>query len=259
MGREKGFSLIELLVVMAVIALLMSILMPVLLRVRNHAKMIVCQSNLRQCGINLETVIEELGGRLACQRNTRCQLYSVTPFYADPDQDFFCPMATKKNPVPVPGVGFWGRTLYAWFCQPHRDCPAGSYGINGWCLEKGYGPRTLRKRESAGGRWGTVGHKGANNIPVFLDSVAPWTFPLEADGPAMYEDLFTRYMAEYSIDRHDGRINGLFMDWSVRKIGLKELWTLKWHPKFDTANAWTTAGGVRPEHWPEWMKKFDDY
>jgi hypothetical protein len=49
------------------------------------------------------------------------------------------------------------------------------------------------------------------------------------------------------------------MDWSVRKVALKELWTLKWHRQFDTTGPWTKAGGVRSEDWPEWMGSFDDY
>ena len=61
------------------------------------------------------------------------------------------------------------------------------------------------------------------------------------------------------INRHDGGINSLFMDWSVRKVGLKEPWTLKWQREFNTANKWTLAGGVQPEGWPEWMRKFKDY
>ncbi|MCJ7675516.1 MAG: hypothetical protein MUO33_10245, partial [Sedimentisphaerales bacterium] len=61
------------------------------------------------------------------------------------------------------------------------------------------------------------------------------------------------------INRHDGFINGLFLDWSVRKVGLKELWTLKWHREFDTAGPWTKAGGVKPEDWPQWMRRFKDY
>jgi prepilin-type processing-associated H-X9-DG protein len=58
-------------------------------------------------------------------------------------------------------------------------------------------------------------------------------------------------MGSFNINRHDGYINGLFMDWSVRKIGLKELWTLKWHHKCDT-RGWSGE-------WPEWMRNFKDY
>jgi len=61
------------------------------------------------------------------------------------------------------------------------------------------------------------------------------------------------------MNRHEGHINGLFLDWSVRKIGLKELWTLKWHKDWDTAGPWTKRGGVKPEDWPEWMRQFKDY
>jgi len=61
------------------------------------------------------------------------------------------------------------------------------------------------------------------------------------------------------INRHDGGINVLFMDWSARKVGLKELWTLKWHRQFNTAGAWTIRGGVEAQDWPQWMRRFKDY
>jgi hypothetical protein len=51
----------------------------------------------------------------------------------------------------------------------------------------------------------------------------------------------------------------LFMDWGVRKVCLKELWTLKWNRVFDTAGPWTKTGGVQPNDWPEWMRKVRDY
>jgi prepilin-type processing-associated H-X9-DG protein len=61
------------------------------------------------------------------------------------------------------------------------------------------------------------------------------------------------------MDRHSGHINCLFLDWSVRKVGLKELWTLKWHESFNTAGPWTKAGGVTLKKWPPWMRGFKDY
>jgi prepilin-type processing-associated H-X9-DG protein len=66
-------------------------------------------------------------------------------------------------------------------------------------------------------------------------------------------------MGYFCQNRHDGYVNSLFLDWSVRKIGLKQLWTLKWHRDFDTCGQWTTAGGVQPEDWPKWMRGFRDY
>jgi len=61
-----------------------------------------------------------------------------------------------------------------------------------------------------------------------------------------------------SIYRHNGYVNALCVDFSVRKVGLKELWTLKWHREFDVAGPWTTAGGAQPQDWPEWMRRFKD-
>jgi hypothetical protein len=66
-------------------------------------------------------------------------------------------------------------------------------------------------------------------------------------------------MWPFCINRHNGHVNTPFLDWSVRKVGLKELWVLKWHDEFDTAGRWTKAGGVKPEDWPLWMRSFRDY
>jgi prepilin-type processing-associated H-X9-DG protein len=66
-------------------------------------------------------------------------------------------------------------------------------------------------------------------------------------------------MNRVCVNRHDGFVNCLFADWTVRKVGLKELWTLKWSRGFNTAGRWTLAGGAQQDNWPQWMRHFKDY
>jgi prepilin-type processing-associated H-X9-DG protein len=105
------------------------------------------------------------------------------------------------------------------------------------------------------------------NVPVWLDCVLEHIEPFDHDAnspPPPYEGgIFIvprlSVLSWSCINRHEGGVNCLFLDWSVRKVGLKELWTLKWNAEFNTAGPWTRAGGVQPEDWPPWMRKFKDY
>lgn len=61
--KRKGFTLVELLVVIAVIALLMSILLPALSRARQVAQRIKCGSNLKGIGTAMKTYMDSYNGK----------------------------------------------------------------------------------------------------------------------------------------------------------------------------------------------------
>jgi len=62
--KNKAFTLIELLVVIAIIALLLSILVPALRKVKEQARFVLCQSNLRSYGIVFTMYTSENRGNM---------------------------------------------------------------------------------------------------------------------------------------------------------------------------------------------------
>jgi prepilin-type N-terminal cleavage/methylation domain-containing protein/prepilin-type processing-associated H-X9-DG protein len=283
-GKSRGFTLIELLVVIAIIALLMSILLPAVQRVRKQARAVACQSNLRQWGILWVAHTAENDGRLPQPGDADDNWFAAWGWWGDggriPDREtrksqgyqatrdiMCCPMATKPANLPGPDLNPRGGTFLAW---GWADLPPawlysyGSYGVNMWIWDFEGGGDSY-SREVA---WSTADVKNAAAVPVLLDCAWPtsgwYTGGMEeAKSPPEFDAVPTISPSDRwnpsCINRHDGYVNGLFLDWSVRKVGLKEHWTLKWHKQYNTRGPWTKAGGAKPEDWPQWMRRFKDY
>jgi prepilin-type N-terminal cleavage/methylation domain-containing protein/prepilin-type processing-associated H-X9-DG protein len=278
-GR-KAFTLIELLVVIAVVALLMAILLPALQGARKRTQAVKCQGVLRQWGLYYAMYTSEHDYKMPPRNNPYNPFPGVLPGSLHDAREvskeertlyyygfhgykklFLCPAtgANSQRDTLEPWIwsgGSCGSTCTPWIGgmrQDERDMS--SYGQNGWMPSK-------YPVEDAGSTWVSCLVKCAGDVPVYSDCKVFAGYVSPTDSPPPYADapLDPGWgVSAYAMDRHQGGINSLFLDWSVRKVGVKELWTLKWAPGFDTAGRWTKAGGVTPDQWPKWMQKFKDY
>lgn len=255
-----GFTLIELLMVISIITLLVALLLPALHRVRNHTKAVVCQTNLKQWGTILSIYVEENRGRLPSVFDAH--LFLRGTFISEDDPNVpgplnpfdtkgiaCCPMAVR----PSDNIQAIGSKFEAWVLRFDGPPFRGSYGFNQQLLSViSVDPFT---RELLG--LDVYSLKYRAKYPVLLDCKIPHGMVKDNREPP--SERRSLGWGSFCMNRHHGYINGLFLDWSVRRIGLKELWTLKWYSDFDTSNPWTKTGGVQPEDWPEWMRNFKDY
>ncbi len=273
---HTAFTLVELLVVIAIIALLMSILMPALARVRTQAKGVLCQSNLKQMGACYAMYVGDYNGRFpeGFKHNlpTIPQHYwmeALRPYYIEGDLRL-CPRATDFrndgdgiDEKPAGNFTAWGIFPYPDECGEASSwwpsvnaCDYGSYGMNSYVNDPPEEAIILEHPTS--NNWRTANVSGAANIPLLGDEQWIDCWPHYTDPPPEYSGAPWYFDHQISmwricIDRHDGYVTWGFLDFTVRKIGLKQLWNLKWHRTFDL------EGGPTRDQWPIWMKDFKEY
>ena len=262
MRKRKGFTLIELLVVIAIMVLLMAILMPALQRVKKQANTVACQANLHQWGLIFSMYAGDYEGRFpdgfsaSTERGYYLWMDRMASYYRD-ERVFTCPAATRLIQKGR-GIGVGrGDAYHAWGgIDPVGKEYVGSYGQNYWVGDESEGTG----RHAAENYFKTIDIKNTNIIPAVGDCLWIGGYPHHTDLPPSYMDALSGgQMARFSLNRHEGFINIVFLDWSIKKVGLKELWTFKWHRQYDINGYWTTAGEVLPTDWPEWMKGLKDY
>jgi len=285
--QRLGFTLIELLVVIAIIALLMSILMPAMAKVKDQARQMGCAANLRQWNLVFNMYIGENNGKFYSGTNGSGYWFvlQLDPKIQDwkANKTWFCPTATKPvqdehgNPSPnlnifnawgvfrvgtgsgeqAPGTVTYGNKTYT--ANPNGF--AGSFGVNGYLFDI---PKDLMYEggvPSSSGYHNMYGVPNASDIPVMLDALRFDLWPHHIDAPVTneFQAWGDNNMGRCCINRHRGFVSSSFLDWSVRRVGLKELYTLQWHRTFNTRGPYTKAGGMDNSLWPEWIRPFKDY
>lgn len=251
-------------IVFLLIFVLMIAMVPAIHRVRHQARTVACMGNLKQWGLFYAMYTEDNDGRFFSGGADKMGCWwmgPLQPYCRNNKQLLLCPEAMK--PYTVGDSNAFG----AWKIGDDL----GSYGLNGWICNPERDKTELRGRGPGENYWRTPNVQRADDIPVFLDAMWFDAWPRQDDDPPQDEYWLSGQVSEteikanenemrcFCVNRHQGYVNGLFMDFSVRKVGLKELWKLKWHRAYNTEGPWTIRGEVQPSDWPEWMRKFRDY
>ena len=270
--RGNGFTLIELLVVISIIALLLSILMPSLSKIKDSAREVICRSNLKQWGPIWRIYADENDGKFPdCTGFGALRGDWIVALREDypTGKITLCPSATKWVDYSTPS-GVTGG-VFSTYKNEYSDDTVEycSYGMNCWSYSTSHSAMDPDGDEKIWKQF-EVGGFSTSNIPLFMDSAFRGSFPEYGGYDPMImpaEELpnngFERVydgIRQFAMPRHRSRsrnagTNVLFFDLSARHVNVKEMFTLKWHRRFDTSEYLNQRGII----WPgTWMDRFAD-
>lgn len=240
----KAFTLVELLVVISVIALLLSILIPVLHKARTQAQKTVCLANLRQAGTALNLYVNDFDGCITPPR----------PYYPDFDRDKYPHRFTKTNAVLWQFLLLWKSGIFKEneYDKVYTD-PQVRYRSFMHCPSWGINERTVKKYPAYTGPYSfgvgiNVKLLQFDLQPRYGDAgyAQPKIFAIPTPGKAIYiGDSHHSYLAANSwISNKDEWKRAI--DGEVDRDGKSyehpaELWVSPWSPRKD----WTLSDPYR--------------
>jgi hypothetical protein len=268
----------DIVVTLACIVFLLANLAAIGPRGRRHAKQALCLSNLCKWGTIFQAFAADNDGYFMPGWHPEVEhgdmwMDALRPYYGNNHKLRCCAEAvipgSELGGSPYGGNGTFtawgafeggvcGEASSAW--GPATACDYGSYGWNGWLGNPPPDvPPDLGQGHPVILNWRNANVAGADDIPLFSDNQWIDAWPKNSDIPPPFEGLpwgFDHFnsMLRVCINRHNGFINSAFLDFSARKVGLKELWRLKWHRMFDLTYPLPNWEAEAP-----WMKDFQDY
>jgi len=244
--RRHGFTLTELMVVVGLVAVLISLLFPVVAKVRVAANTAKCASNLRQMGLALTMYLSDNRGHAP-------DYIWHTPAFPDIAWHAYWPgilddRGVKRNvlicpaacePTSIVANRGYGDATHNWTGKyasngsvvrfsdvEYRD---GSYGYNHYLTAGGF----------AGNASSITALREPSHTPMFMDCVYVDTMPLNGSpmSPAPPPPDLTGARAtpgspehwKFLISRHGRGINVGMADGSVAWIPLEQTYQLRWN------------------------------
>jgi prepilin-type processing-associated H-X9-DG protein/prepilin-type N-terminal cleavage/methylation domain-containing protein len=233
-GCSRGFTLVELLVVIGIITVLIGLLLTAVSKARRSAGGVTCESNLRQWALATMMYANENAGFLP----RRGQGVGPTGIINRPSDWFNAlpPMLRQPAYMDMVSAGQLLRPPGAsiWICPEAEDMPGTYY----WAYSMNMGLSI----------WETIANNGQPDKITGVGTAA--VMVLLADGPGNYCSVFPSvYAGGYNpVPRHgNNSVNICFLDGHVQSIpgsyigcgtGLPSHADIVWHPP---GNMWNSA------------------
>jgi prepilin-type N-terminal cleavage/methylation domain-containing protein len=249
--RPRAFTLLELLIVMAIIAILAALLLVVLQGAKLRAQQVQCSSNVRQLSASIFMYVGDNNDKHVAYRDAAYPgggnwAGTLMDYYSAKAQLLLCPAAPLPQPVVTlhgNGQGLADRAWVRWTTD-NKTMLSGSFGYNGWLYSDSKNPQSFVRASAI---------QQPTLTPVFADENWVDGWPHETDPPAtnlyLGRSLWTwgDDLGRWTIARHGGRsaasaprnvppgaklIGAIDMgmaDGHVESEKLENLWNLTWH------------------------------
>lgn len=221
MRSRSAFTLVELLVVVAIIGVLVSLLLPAVQASRASARRMQCANNLRQIGLGVHQYIDVHRGEFPAMSHDRDRIeawvFTLAPYMENVDDIRLCPDDFARQELQSQRV-----TSYAMNGYLRPVSRKERFLLEGTADESTLDEFAYRLQELASTHTTIVMFEAGAIVESTYDHLDNWAWFTELYPTP--EDRKSRIRVEVAIDRHQGEVaNYLYADGHVAVIAADQI------------------------------------
>lgn len=214
-NKRSGFTLVELLVVVAIIGTLTALLLPAVQKARAAGRRVQCINNLRQFGLGMHQYTDVYGGRFPNMSHgrdrTESWINSLAPFMENVDEVRLCPDDTARTQLAT-----LRETSYAINGYLRKPTRQERFLYEGTADEAVLDDFAERLRQIRSTHKTLVLFEAGASVETHYDHIHTWEWFTEQFPTP--EERLRKIRRDAAIGRHGGTANYLYADGHVSTV-----------------------------------------